>query len=76
VQYGANQSTTVTNLASVGHWRPIHEEEYDGLIPLKLNTIRDVGAEDDETIEEGEVVFKGETLPWNVGIFEVRVPIN
>ncbi len=55
----------------MGKWRPVHNEEWDGLVPLNLNNDSNVSL-DDDTIEEGEVVFKGETLPWNVGTYELR----
>ena len=49
-------------------WIPVHGEEWDGDIPIGLN--RPI-ASSSKDFEEGEVVFKGDTLPWKTGQYEV-----
>lgn len=48
-------------------WLPVHDEEWDGDVPIG---IVEGGAKDTPT--SGEVVFKGDKLPWGVGRYEVR----
>jgi len=69
-QVGANGSKSVTKVSSLGMWLPIHDEEWDGDIPLGLT--RSPGPQVDT--KNGTVVFKGNTLPWLVGNYEVRSP--
>ncbi|EIM80188.1 uncharacterized protein STEHIDRAFT_126160 [Stereum hirsutum FP-91666 SS1] len=64
---GANQSSLVTKTSSLGMWLPVHDEEWDGDVPIG---IVEGGAKDTPT--SGEVVFKGDKLPWGVGRYEVR----
>lgn len=66
-QVGANQSNLVTKTSSLGMWLPVHDEEWDGDVPIG---IVEGGAKDTPT--SGEVVFKGDKLPWGVGRYEVR----
>lgn len=66
-QVGANQSSLVTKTSSLGMWLPVHDEEWDGDVPIG---IVEGGAKDTPT--SGEVVFKGDKLPWGVGRYEVR----
>ena len=73
---GANKSSLVTRISSLGMWVPVHDEEWDGDIPIGENsqtrtlTGREgTGASDEEC---GMVVFKGDTLPWTVGRYEMR----
>jgi hypothetical protein len=56
-------------------WVPVHNEEWDGDIPIgkdsQINSPTDeegLGTSD----ECGTVVFKGGSLPWTVGQYEVR----
>ncbi|KAF9810132.1 hypothetical protein IEO21_07115 [Rhodonia placenta] len=65
---GANQSNLVTKTSSLGMWVPVHNEEWDGDIPLSLN--RPGRPENDS--ETGEVVFERGTLPWKTGRYEIR----
>ncbi|KAI0920604.1 phosphatidylethanolamine N-methyltransferase, variant 2 [Taiwanofungus camphoratus] len=65
---GANQSNLVTKTSSLGMWVPVHDEEWDGDIPLSLNRPNQPGHEQ----EEGEVVFERGTLPWQAGRYEIR----
>lgn len=51
---------------SLGRWVPVHDEEWDGDIPVS----RTVTPESDDDC--GEVVFKASTVPWEVGTYEVR----
>jgi len=47
-------------------WVPVHNEEWDGDFPLGLDRpplTRD--------LDDGQVVFKGNALPWSVGRYEV-----
>ena len=62
---GANKNKSVTKIASMGMWVPVHDDEWDGDIPLENGTPR-VGC------QSGEVAFKGGALPWKTGIYEVR----
>lgn len=48
-------------------WLPVHDEEWDGDIPLGLEKVPD----DLIDAEKGTVTFKGNTLPWLVGRYEV-----
>ncbi|KAI0092346.1 phosphatidylethanolamine N-methyltransferase [Irpex rosettiformis] len=67
---GANTSSHVTKVSSLGMWVPVHDEEWDGEIPRGLSkpskSIKDVDC------ERGEVTFEGRTLPWRTGRYEVR----
>lgn len=67
-QVGANQSNLVTKTSSLGMWVPVHDEEWDGDIPLSLNRPN----RPDNDSEDGEVVFQRGTLPWQTGRYEVR----
>ena len=49
-------------------WVPVHDEEWDGDIPLSLNRPN----RPDNDSEDGEVVFQRGTLPWQTGRYEVR----
>ncbi|KAG8934612.1 phosphatidylethanolamine N-methyltransferase, partial [Tulasnella sp. 417] len=62
----ANGSEAITNVNSLGRWVPVHDEEWDGDIPVS----RTVTPESDDDC--GEVVFKASTLPWEVGTYEIR----
>ncbi|KAI0331371.1 phosphatidylethanolamine N-methyltransferase [Cubamyces sp. BRFM 1775] len=68
---GANQSNLVTKTSSRGMWVPVHDDEWDGDIPLSLHKPK---TEDPNSpdVEEGEVVFKSDALPWWTGKYEVR----
>ena len=52
-------------------WVPVHDDEWDGDIPLSLHKPK---TEDPNSpdVEEGEVVFKSGALPWRTGKYEVR----
>ena len=72
---GANKSSLVTRTSSLGMWVPVHGEEWDGDIPIGENNqtstsagIQRSGASD----ECGMAVFKGDSLPWTVGRYEMR----
>ncbi|KAJ7161076.1 phosphatidylethanolamine N-methyltransferase [Mycena filopes] len=67
---GANKSTLVTRTSSMGLWVPVHDEEWDGDVPLGL-THPPAGRSQDES-ERGVVTFRGNTLPWLAGRYEVR----
>jgi hypothetical protein len=68
-QVEANKSKSVTKISSLGMWVPIHDEEWDGDIPLGF--ARSPSPQIDS--ENGTAVFKGNTLPWLVGKYEVRI---
>ncbi|OBZ74367.1 Phosphatidylethanolamine N-methyltransferase [Grifola frondosa] len=68
---GANHSSLVTKTSSLGMWVPVHDEEWDGDIPLSLNKPRETD-ENSPDSEEGEVIFKAGTLPWQTGRYEIR----
>ncbi|KDQ08942.1 hypothetical protein BOTBODRAFT_37465 [Botryobasidium botryosum FD-172 SS1] len=62
---GANSSTLVTKTSCHGMWVPVHEDEWDGDIP--------VGPESNASATgAGEVTFQGDAIPWNVGKYELR----
>ena len=44
---------------------PVHDDEWDGDIPLDLVGFRSPAK------DSGEVVFKGDMLPWATGEYEV-----
>ena len=50
-------------------WVPVHDDEWDGDIPLGPHKLR----ASEEGVEEGQVVFKGDRLPWQAGKYEVSV---
>ncbi|KAA1474122.1 hypothetical protein DENSPDRAFT_781124 [Dentipellis sp. KUC8613] len=64
---GANQSNLVTKTSSLGMWIPVHDDEWDGDVPIGSGHAQ--GSKDPES---GELVFKGDTLPWQVGKYEIR----
>ena len=70
---GANQSSLVTRTSSLGMWVPVHDEEWDGDVPIgeesQTSAPADAGASDEEC---GTAVFKGDSLPWTVGHYEMR----
>ncbi|OSD06666.1 phosphatidylethanolamine N-methyltransferase [Trametes coccinea BRFM310] len=68
---GANQSNLVTKTSSLGMWVPVHDDEWDGDIPLHRQQPKPEDP-NSPTVEEGEVVFKGGALPWRTGQYEVR----
>ncbi|KAJ6578767.1 phosphatidylethanolamine N-methyltransferase [Mycena vulgaris] len=68
---GANKSNLVTRTSSMGLWVPVHDEEWDGDVPLGLARPSAGGSQNSET-ESGMVTFKGNTLPWLAGRYEVR----
>ncbi|KAI0633043.1 phosphatidylethanolamine N-methyltransferase [Trametes polyzona] len=68
---GANQSNLVTKTSSLGMWVPVHDDEWDGDIPLSLHT-PEAASTSASDVEEGEVVFRGGVLPWRTGKYEVR----
>ena len=47
-------------------WLPVHDEDWDGDFPLSSEK-----SNDPEKDCAGYVVFKGNTLPWQVGRYEV-----
>ncbi|PPQ99600.1 hypothetical protein CVT24_005176 [Panaeolus cyanescens] len=63
---GANKSKQVTKTSSMGMWLPVHDEEWDGDVPVGLTRMPPLDA------EKGTVTFKGNTLPWLAGRYEVR----
>jgi len=48
-------------------WRPVHDEEWDGDVPLGTPRPSPKGMDPDT----GFVAFQGSTLPWKVGQYEV-----
>ncbi|KAF5366832.1 hypothetical protein D9758_006516 [Tetrapyrgos nigripes] len=65
---GANKSNLVTKTSSLGMWVPVHDEEWDGDVPLGL--VRPDLPQTDS--ESGIVTFKANTLPWLAGRYEIR----
>ena len=48
----------------MGMWVPVHDDEWDGDIPLEIGTPM-------INSQSGEVAFRGGALPWKTGIYEV-----
>lgn len=48
-------------------WVPVHNEEWEGDLFLGLDSSKA------PKITSGVVTFKGDTLPWLVGKYEVRI---
>ncbi|KAJ3973602.1 phospholipid methyltransferase-domain-containing protein [Lentinula raphanica] len=65
---GANKSSLVTKTSSMGMWVPVHDEEWDGDIPLGRHR-PDTPLKESES---GVVTFKDNTLPWITGRYEIR----
>ncbi|KAH7882066.1 phospholipid methyltransferase-domain-containing protein [Phlebopus sp. FC_14] len=65
---GANKSTLVTKTSSFGMWVPVHDEEWDGDVPL--GTPRSSSGRLEP--KTGSVTFEGSALPWTTGQYEVR----
>ncbi|KAJ3867808.1 phospholipid methyltransferase-domain-containing protein [Lentinula novae-zelandiae] len=65
---GANKSCLITKTSSMGMWVPVHDEEWDGDIPLGRDR-PDVPVKDSES---GVVTFKDNNLPWITGRYEIR----
>ena len=63
-RYGSCKSQLVTRISSLGMWMPIFEEEYDRDLPLTSGEQTKCAA--------GEVVFRGNQLPWAPGRYELR----
>jgi phosphatidylethanolamine N-methyltransferase len=57
-------------------WVPVHDEEWDGDVPIGDNNQTSTPAEGERSgasdEESGTVVFKGDSLPWTVGHYEMR----
>ncbi|KAG9097456.1 phosphatidylethanolamine N-methyltransferase [Ceratobasidium sp. UAMH 11750] len=60
----ANKSNLVTNVVSDGKWVPVHDDEWDGDVPLLL--------EQQPLTDHGEVVFQKDQLLWRAGKYELR----
>jgi phosphatidylethanolamine N-methyltransferase len=67
-QVGANKSNLVTRTSSMGMWAPVHDEEWDGDVPSGQSRPSVSAHTDSET---GVITFKGNTLPWIAGHYEV-----
>ncbi|KAG2005634.1 phosphatidylethanolamine N-methyltransferase [Coprinopsis cinerea AmutBmut pab1-1] len=65
---GANKDTLVTKTSAMGMWLPVHDEEWDGDVPLGLERAPCSNRES----QTGTITFKGNTLPWLVGRYEIR----
>lgn len=63
VQVGANKSNLVTKVNSQGLWVPVHDDQWDGDVPISHDKRPLPGS--------GEVVFQKDQLPWQVGKYEV-----
>jgi phosphatidylethanolamine N-methyltransferase len=64
LQVGANKDRSVTKVASMGMWAPVHRDEWDD------ETLLEAGTQMIDS-QSGEVVFRGGTLPWKTGTYEV-----
>jgi phosphatidylethanolamine N-methyltransferase len=54
----------------MGMWVPVHDEEWDGDVPLGLARAPSLHCDADM----GTVTFKANSLPWLVGRYEVKFP--
>jgi len=52
----------------MGMWLPVHDEEWDGDVPLGYER----APSPHRDAEKGTITFKGNTLPWLVGRYEVN----
>ncbi|KAF8228726.1 hypothetical protein L208DRAFT_226283 [Tricholoma matsutake] len=68
---GANKSTLVTKTSSQGMWVPVHNEDWEGDVWTGSDRMRRPPSPRDGK-KSGVVTFKGNTLPWLVGQYEVR----
>ncbi|GLB44428.1 putative catalyzes the first step of the methylation pathway of phosphatidylcholine biosynthesis, the SAM-dependent methylation of phosphatidylethanolamine (PE) to phosphatidylmonomethylethanolamine (PMME) [Lyophyllum shimeji] len=69
---GANSSTLVTKTSSLGMWVPVHDEEWEGDVFLGLGGASSTPSSSSSKVTSGTVTFKGDTLPWLTGQYEVR----
>ena len=73
---GANKDQLVTRISSQGKWVPIHEEEFDGPRPIperpNESVSNGVGSSSMPEISKGMAMFRGNSLPWNTGLYEIR----
>ena len=57
-------------------WVPVHDEEWDGDIPIGGYSQTSIPSDGEDSGADGEecgvVVFKGDKLPWMVGEYEMR----
>lgn len=49
----------------MGKWMPIYEDEYDGDVPVD-------SPPHTPKLHAGELVFRGDQLPWTPGRYELR----
>lgn len=64
----------MTKISSLGKWVPVYDEEWDGDVPLGLE--RPVSPPSPGDSEKGVVTFRGDTLPWTTGTYEVSTPMS
>ncbi|KAI0262700.1 phospholipid methyltransferase-domain-containing protein [Gloeopeniophorella convolvens] len=69
---GANHSALVTRTSSLGMWAPVHDEEWDGDVPIGGDAHAGSSASAERDEERGTVVFRADALPWTTGKYEVR----
>ena len=62
---GSCQSEEITKISSVGKWVPLYDEEWDGNTPVENS--------DKGTSDAGTVMFDKEKLPWQPGMYELRL---
>ncbi|KIY68946.1 phosphatidylethanolamine N-methyltransferase [Cylindrobasidium torrendii FP15055 ss-10] len=76
---GANKSSLVTRTSSMGMWEGVYGDEWDG--DLHVGDDEDEGYDSHgaalskpgkRTKVKGKITFKGNTLPWLCGMYEVR----
>ena len=61
----------MTKTASLGRWVPVHDEEWNDGLPLETKYTSLDNGETANGVEEGEVVFEKDVLPWTPGLYEV-----
>ncbi|KAF9032507.1 phosphatidylethanolamine N-methyltransferase [Hymenopellis radicata] len=72
---GANKSDLVTRTSSMGMWEGVYGAEWEGDVHVGWDGDEDETQHKERRKENkvgGTVVFKGNTLPWMCGTYEIR----
>lgn len=64
---GSCKSQLVTRISSMGKWKPLYADAYDGDDPVELDDLAKGKA------DAGTVVFERDALPWQPGQYELRL---
>ncbi len=72
---GANKSDLVTRTSSMGMWEGVYGAEWEGDVHVGWDRDEDETERKERRKENkvgGTIVFKGNTLPWMCGTYEIR----